>query len=115
MYPTLSTHTWVSLSNEQRNRIRVLFKIPRTGSTEVHDGRIVTDGTTPQDFQHLTIEKMQAYLGDTSNDFLKLFDKVVAKIQDEIDGKMTEQIIESQVITPKKKGRPSTKNVQETN
>lgn len=116
MNPILSMSMWVSLSSEQRNRIRTIFKIPRSGSVEVQDARIVTDGTTPRDFESLTIQKMQEYLGDTSTDFHKLFDKVIARVQDDIEGKsvvipevkMTEVI--NPVITPKRRGRPSKKN-----
>jgi hypothetical protein len=117
--PILSMSMWTSLSNEQRNRIRVLFKIPRSKNTEVNDGHIVTDGTTPEDFKALTIEKMQIYLGEKeSTDFHKLFDRVIARVQDEIEGK---SIIPSVIIPtptfeapiiPKRRGRPSKKNAQ---
>ncbi len=80
-------HSWVSLSSEQRARVRALFAIPRSSHVIVNDGRIETDGTTTEDFKHLTTEKMQDYLKDDSEDFYKLFDKVVARIQDEIEGK----------------------------
>jgi len=103
---------WTSLSNEQRNRIRVLFKIPRSRNTEVNDGHIVSDGTTPEDFKALTIEKMQVYLNDTSStDFHKLFDRVIAKVQDDIEGKPIIVPVEptpAPVIvpeTPKRRGR----------
>lgn len=83
-------YTWVSLSSEIRARIRDLFSIPRSSHVIVNDGRIETDGTTFDDFKHLTTEKMQGYLKDDSEDFYKLFDKVVARIQDEIEGKPAE-------------------------
>lgn len=105
----LSSHTWTSLSPEQRSRIRALFKIPRTGSTDVNDGRIVSDGTTPQDLSHLTIEKMQTYLSEESTDFHKLFDKVLARIQDEIEGKPIEPIINANPIQNVKKSTKKSK------
>jgi hypothetical protein len=83
----LSMHTWVSLSNEQRNRIRHLFNIPRSSHVMVNDGVIETDGTTPEDFKQLTVYKMKAYLNSDSDDFHKLFDMVLAKVQDAIEGK----------------------------
>jgi len=92
MNPILSTFMWVSLPNEVRRRIRVVFDIPKTGFTEVSDGVILSDGVTQSDFKSLTIEKMQKYLSDESVDFHKLFDKVVAKINDEIIGKIIEPV-----------------------
>lgn len=96
--PILSMHTWVSLSNEMRLRIRNIFNIPRSGHVIVNDGQIETDGTTPQDFASLTVEKMQEYLGDKSDDFYKLFDKVLARVQDEIEGKVIEPIAPTETI-----------------
>ena len=110
MNPILSVHTWVSLPNEVRYRIRSLFGIPRSSNTVVNDGRIETDGTTMEDFKHLTTEKMQKYLGDASDDFYRLFDKVVARVTDELQGKQTVVVSSDEpvtvVIEPKKKGRP---------
>ena len=100
----LSMHTWVSLSNEQRYRIRALFDIPRSSHVVVNDGRIETDGTTAEDFKHLTIEKMQEYLHDFDcEDFHKLFDRVLEKVQDEIEGKVVEQVEEKHAKTKKDK------------
>lgn len=83
--PILSLHTWVSLPNEVRYRIRAMFNIPRSSNTVVNDGVIDTDGTTVEDIKHLTVEKMQEFLKDESDDFHKLFDKVVAKVVDELE------------------------------
>ncbi len=107
-------HTWTSLSAEQRARIRVAFSIPRSSHVEVVDGRVLTDGTTPKDFEALTVEKMQKYLNTELNDFHSLFDKVIARIQDEIEGKSLEAVITSTepltvIIEPKKRGRPTKK------
>lgn len=113
MQPSLSNYVWVSLSNEQRNRIRSIFLIPRSSHTVVNDGRIESDGTTYEDLKHLTIEKMQVYLKEESTDFHKLFDMIIARINDELIEKkpividMDEPI--TVIIEPKKRGRPSKK------
>lgn len=111
MPPTLSMHTWVSLTSEQRNRIRSLFNIPRSSHVIVNDGQIETDGTTPEDFKALTIEKMQVYLKDESTDFHKLLDKVIARVQDEIEGKpfIEETLNANKTIDVKVKKSKSTK------
>ncbi len=88
MQPLISTHTWLSLSVEQKARLRLLFNIPRSSHVVVNDGRIETDGTTVQDLQNLTVEKMKEYLKEESTDFHYLFDKVLARVQDEIEGKL---------------------------
>jgi len=115
----LSTHMWVSLPNEVRRRIRVVFGIPKSGFTEVSDGVIISDGVTQEDFKSLTINKMKEYLGEESDDFHKLFDKVVAKINDEISGKppVTVSVVPSKwavnldpVVPIVKRGRTSKKN-----
>lgn len=87
MQPLLNLHTWVSLPNEVRYRIRIAFSIPRSGNVFVNDGRIETDGTTPEDFKALTVSKMQTFLSSEESDFNKLFDLVVAKVVDDIEGK----------------------------
>jgi len=110
MPPILSTHMWVSLSNEQRNLIRSIFNIPRSKAVEVHDGVVVTDGTTPEDFKALTIEKMQQYVNSDLTDFHKLFDLVIAKVTDKLLGKPDIIVVAHTPITvisePKKRGRP---------
>ncbi len=108
---------WCSLPNEVRNRFRVIFEIPRSRSTEVNDGVIISDGTTYEDLKKLSTEKMQVFLDETSTDFHKLFDKTVAKITEElIQEKQPKVIVTSEtpitviIDPPKKRGRPSKTN-----
>ena len=107
---------WTSLPTEVRHRIRVAFNIPRSSTVDVNDGVVMSDGTTPEDFKALTTEKMQMFLGDASSDFHKLFDKVVAQVNEEMMGKPIAKNVASPndavtvIIEPKKRGRPSKKN-----
>jgi len=110
----LSMHTWISLSNEQRIRIRAIFNIPRSAHVQVNDGVIETDGTTPEDFKALSVEKMKAYLSSDSDDFHKLFDMVIAKVQEDIEGKpivigTVETIVLNANKTPNVKTKKGTK------
>jgi hypothetical protein len=105
--PLLNLHTWVSLPNEVRFRIRRDFQIPLSGSVLVSDGVIETDGTTPSDMSYLTTEKMQMYVGATIDDFNKLFDMVVAKVVADLS---VLSVPEAPVVEKKKRGRPSKKN-----
>ena len=100
----ISAHTWNSLSNEQRNLLRTTFDIPRSSHVVVNDGRIETDGTTYEDFKHLTVEKMQEYLHDFDcEDFHKLFDMVLEKINRELNGEVVEQVEETHAKKSKQK------------
>ncbi len=104
---------WVSLPNEVRHRIRNVFHISKSSNTHVDDGILLSDGVTNEDLKSLTIAKMQSYLSDESDDFHRLFDKVVAKVNDELYPKRQEPttIVSSDepitvIIEPKKRGRP---------
>jgi len=112
--PILSLGVWVSLPTEVRNRIRAVFSIPKSEATEVNDGRIVSDGTSYNDLATLTTEKMQAYLEDSGNDFHKLFDKVVAKINDELYPSVvpTALAVPEVKVEVKHRGRPRKNNGQ---
>lgn len=110
MNPILSTHMWVSLPNEVRFRLRALFNIPRSSSTVVNDGVIETDGTTKEDFKHLTVEKMQKFVSSDSEDFHKLFDLTIAKVNDDIvNKKVTSYPIINANPTPNVKGTKKSK------
>ena len=109
MQPIISLHLWVSLPNEVRYRIRALFNIPRSSNTIVSDGRIESDGTTNEDMKSLTIEKMQKYVESTSSDFHKLFDEVLAKVNDELYPKAPEVIIAGQNVNPQANVKKTTK------
>lgn len=106
MNPILSMSMWVSLPNEVRWKIRGLFGIPRSGFVTVTDGKIESDGTSPEDFKALTVEKMQKYIGDDSTDFHKLFDMVVAKVIEEMNPIKPEV---KEVIKRKRKNANETK------
>lgn len=116
MQPTVSLGMWVSLPNEVRYKIRSVFDIPRSSNVMVYDGIIETDGTTYEDIKALTTEKMQKYLGDSSTDFHKLFDKVVARVTEEM---LTPGVIVqgdnepiTVIIEPKRRGRPKKNETQ---
>lgn len=79
---------FVLLKESTRNKLREIFRIPRSSHAEVVTdhmgvGTVVCDGTTNVDLQQLTVEKMRDYLGtaavnETISDLLK---QVVDKIE----------------------------------
>lgn len=73
MEPILSMQTWLSLSNETRNRIRKDLGIKKSGHVEVFDGHVLCDGTMMEDLAELTLAKMQEYVGSNDKDFHKVF------------------------------------------
>ena len=84
----LNIYHWVNLPLEVRFRIRNLFNLPRSSNTVVNDGKLETDGTTVEDFKHLTEEKMQKFLHSDITDFHKLFDLTVAQVLEDIENKV---------------------------
>ena len=84
MQHVISMSTWCSLPNEVRHRIRTVFQIPRSSNVVVNDGRIESDGSTYEDLKALSVDKMQEYLHEEMTDFHKLFDMVVARVNEEL-------------------------------
>lgn len=116
--PTLSLGMWISLPNEVRYRIRVLFNVPKSKSTEVDDGKLVSDGTTHEDLMVINMDKMRGYVHSDSNNFYELFDLLVAKVNDELYPKsvtpsstitISNDDSLTVIIEPKKRGRPAKK------
>jgi hypothetical protein len=97
----LNIHHWVSLPTEIRHKLRMQFRIPCSSSSIVSDGVLETDGTTVEDFRSLTIEKMQEYTGETTEDFHKLFDLSVEKAS----GKIINANVEKNVKSTKKSAK----------
>ncbi len=91
---------WCSLPNEVRHRIRAVFKIHRSGNVVVNDGRIESDGSTYEDLKALSIASMQEYLQEDINDFHKLFDIVVARINEELIDEKKPKVISAAVDAP---------------
>lgn len=110
--PILSLHTWVNLPADVRTCVRNLFDIPRSSNVMVNDGKLDTDGTTPEDFKALTVEKMQLFTGETTSDFHMLFDKTLEKIQGDIEEGLPSAFpIEPEItpVTPPKNAKKKNK------
>ena len=79
---------WVSLPQETKNRLRIIFNVGRTGSTEVVNGtegsQVITDGTTESDLRVISVESMQQYLGVKETDFHALFSRLLNSFKEPI-------------------------------
>lgn len=74
---------WLKLPKEVRDKLVILFHIPRTGSTVVDYSPtgpvIVSDGFKPTDIEAITLQKMQTLLDTDSTNFFELLEQVIAQ------------------------------------
>lgn len=85
MKAQLTRPQWLSLPIEVRNKLVLLFAIPRSGFTEVQDSTVVSDGYTHEDLTHITVEKMQVLLDSDEKDFFALFEEIIINTQASLD------------------------------
>lgn len=78
---TINQSIWLSLPKETRDKICVIFNIPRSGFVEVSNNRVICDGHSDSDLALITIEKLQEVLDAEIQDFYKLFGDLVEKLQ----------------------------------
>lgn len=86
MDEVLPYQIWLALSTDTREKLSMIFSIPKTGSVNVETratpdgssyGSVVTrDGYTPDNLRAITTEKMQTLLETTDSDFFALFEVV---------------------------------------
>ena len=78
----LSKLIWLGLPQTTRQALRAYLNIPKSGGTEVVDGRVVSDGTTDLDLATVTLGKLQEIFSDPEEtDFYKLFNKLVKNVE----------------------------------
>lgn len=75
----LEVREWLELPQSTRVKLASDFNLVRSGSSEVIDHRVVSDGYTFRDLQKISVELMRSYLNITSDesDFYKLFKLVL--------------------------------------
>lgn len=115
----LSQSVWLSLPQETRAKLVVLFGMPPKGNVNVVWGpegaKVMTDGYGYEHLKLITLEKLQEIVGDNDDNFYRLFRYVVENIDDISSGavivkdvenvvKAEEKLIEDTKNLPKKKG-----------
>ncbi len=85
IYPQM----WLALPKAIRNLLAERFEIPRTGVTEIRDQDVVSDGYTGEDLQHITLEKMNAYIGSEET-FGRAWEITIAKAHAELNPPIAE-------------------------
>lgn len=79
----ITTPQWLSLPTDVRSKLKVVFGIPRSEGARIEDNKVMSDGHNHRDLTAITVEKMQDYTGSKQQDFFKLFDLTLDKIQAE--------------------------------
>lgn len=73
---------WLRLPIATRHKIASIFKIPKTGATEVVSNDVVKDGYNINDIESaLTKEALQNYLGTTIDNYDYLWEDTVATVE----------------------------------
>ncbi len=77
----VNIHDWLALPMKTRIKLREIFAIPKSKGALVEGNVVKSDGTTHEDLQAITIEKMQNYADmQLETDFVQLFNACVEKI-----------------------------------
>jgi hypothetical protein len=79
----LTIPQWLDLPFEVRQEFKRIFKLPRSTGSQVVNNEVVCDGHTHKDLAEISVEKMQAFLQSKEEDFWKLFDAALQKLQDD--------------------------------
>lgn len=85
---SLSVLEWLKLSTETRSKLSEIFQIPKSRGAQIETmgetSVVKSDGTTHEDLQAITVEKMQLWLKDEStSDYLTLFNAVINKLEED--------------------------------
>jgi hypothetical protein len=68
---------WITLTEQTRQKLRELFKIPQSSHTEVVNNQVVSDGITNKDLEVLTDEAMALFLGEPVQPSEIMFKKII--------------------------------------
>jgi hypothetical protein len=85
MKPQVTQPQWLSLPSETRRAIVKTFNLPRSGGTitslDMGGPKVSCDGHLDQDLAHLSVERMQAYVGSKDQNPWTLLEAVAEKIE----------------------------------
>jgi hypothetical protein len=79
MEKVIYPHVWLRLPRDVREHLVTIFKIGKSGVSEVKDMEVVSDGRTDEDLSVITLEAMNKYIGSVETDFDKAWDITVSK------------------------------------
>lgn len=84
MFNNVFVHTWMALPREIRGHLVDVFKIERTGISEIRDNEVISDGYSNIDLQAITLEKMNEYIGSTETSFPHAWEVTCSKAKGEL-------------------------------
>lgn len=77
----LSQLYWLGLAYETREKLAQELGIRKSAGAEVFGEKVICDGRSQEDLARVTVEQLQNFTGSTMDDFYKLFDLAVAKVE----------------------------------
>lgn len=79
MFNRIYVQFWMSLSKETRNKLAVIFSVPKTGVVEVINDTVLTDGHNNTDLEVITLDNLKAYTGQLKGTFSELWEMAIIK------------------------------------
>ena len=100
----LSYSIWLKTNIATRYKVADLLGIKPRVTRHVVDGRVISDGFSPDDLAAITKEKMQELTGNKSSDFYVLFEELVKQVETNTLNKNADvqQEKQAEVIAPAK-------------
>ena len=84
MYNSVPPQLWMQLDKKVRHHLVEIFKIPRTGITEIYNEEIRADGYSIDDLKAISLDKMIAYIGSEET-FPRAWEMSCAKANSELN------------------------------
>lgn len=72
---------WLALSVGERQQLAETFNLVRSGASHVVSNKVESDGFRDEDLEAVTIEKMQEFTENSSDDFSTLFDLTLEQLR----------------------------------
>lgn len=97
MYNNVPPQLWMQLPKDVKHHLVGIFKIPRTGVTEIRDQDVIADGYSVEDLRAITLEKMIAYIGSEET-FPRAWEITCSKANSELHPPIEMTLPETNVI-----------------
>lgn len=90
---------WMTIQKDIREKMREIFKIPKSSFIEVVDGKVKSDGIMGKDLEVLTDEKLQDYSG-ISGTSTQMLDECVKRLLEPPTAEEIEEATEEAIKEP---------------